>query len=364
MDLIIKPTELCNFKCTFCSSTKITAHSASATQILDLEKVFQFLKRFPETSTIIVNGGDPLMVPPQYYWQLIDHLDKHEYKATISFTSNLWPFLKNPKKWTKLFQHERMGVTTSFNYGPGRVKGDLTLFTEQDLWDVSNAMLDHVGYRPDFISVVTDENEHLAIQNVELAKRMSDDKPAFVDKTTGIKQGVECKLNYAMASGDVIVDSRTGHKMGQADNPYLLSKIYKIYVEINKLGLTDWEFNTKQMIKRLSGNATICPQNRKCDEGIRTIQPGGDYYSCGAFGDDRDKPIDFTEEVINGNFFTPLQDDYQLDAMKTECYSCPMFAICNGCRKTVKDLKQANLVAQHCGLMKTLASDILEANGL
>ena len=24
MDLIIKPTELCNFKCTFCSSTKIS----------------------------------------------------------------------------------------------------------------------------------------------------------------------------------------------------------------------------------------------------------------------------------------------------------------------------------------------------
>ena len=24
MDLIIKPTELCNFKCTFCSSTQLT----------------------------------------------------------------------------------------------------------------------------------------------------------------------------------------------------------------------------------------------------------------------------------------------------------------------------------------------------
>lgn len=359
----MKPTELCNFKCTFCSSTKITAHNVAATQVLDLEKVFQFLKRFPHTSTIIVNGGDPLMVPPQYYWQLIDHLDKNDYHATISFTSNLWPFLKNPKKWTKLFQHPRMGVATSFNYGPGRVKGDLTLFTEQDLWDVSNAMLDHVGYRPDFISVVTDENEHLAIRNVELAQRMSDGKPAHVD-ADGQKHGVECKLNYAMASGDIIVDPRTGHKMGQADNPYLLSKIYKIYVEVYKRGLTPWEFNTKQMSKRLLGHATICPQNRKCDEGIRTLQPGGDYYSCGAFGDDRDKPIDFTEEVLNGNFFTPLQDDPELQSMKSECFTCPMFAICNGCRKTVKDLKAANLVEPHCKLMKILAVDVLEANGL
>lgn len=360
MDLIIKPTELCNFKCTFCSSTKIAAHSA---QTLDLERIYQFLKRFPNTSTIIVNGGDPLMVPPQYYWQLIDHLDKHEYKASISFTSNLWPFLKNPKKWTKLFQHERMGVATSFNYGPGRVKGDLSLFTESDLWEVSNAMLEHVGYRPDFISVVTDENEDLAIKNVELAREMSDGKPAYVDED-GQKHGVECKLNYAMASGDVIIDPRTGHKMGQAGNPYLLSKVYKIYVDIHKAGLTPWEFNTKQMSKRLKGAPTICPQNRKCDEGIRTLQPGGDYYSCGAFGDDRDKPIDFQEEVINGKFFTPLQDDIALDSMKHECYSCPMFAICNGCRKTVKDLKDANLVEHHCRTMKTLATDILEVNGI
>lgn len=303
------------------------------------------------------------MVPPQYYWQLIDHLDRHEYKASISFTSNLWPFLKNPKKWTKLFQHPRMGVATSFNYGPGRVKGDLTLFTEDDLWEVSNAMLEHVGYRPDFISVVTDENEELAIKNVELAREMSGGKPAYTDEY-GQKHGVECKLNYAMASGDIKIDPRTGHKMGQEGNPYLLAKIYEIYVRIHRAGLTPWEFNTKQMTKRLQDKPTICPQHRKCDEGIRTLQPGGDYYSCGAFGDDRDKPIDFTEEVINGNFFTPLQSDPDLQSMKAECYGCPLFAICNGCRKTIKDLKQAGLVEQHCGTMKTLAHDIMEINGL
>jgi len=360
MDLIVKPTELCNFKCTFCSSTKIAAHSA---QMLDVEKIFEFLKRFPNTKTIIINGGDPLMVAPGWYWRLIDHLEKHDYEASISFTSNLWPFLQKPQKWVDLFRHPRLGVTTSFNYGPGRVKGDLSLFTEDDLWEVSNAMLEYVGYRPDFISVVTDENEHLALDNVRLAKRMSEGKPAgsFAD---GVKVGVECKLNYAMASGDIIVDPRTGHRMGQAGNPYLLAKVYALYVAIHKEGLTPWEFNTKQMSKRLTDRPTICPQNRKCDEGIRTIQPGGDYYSCGAFGDDRDKPIDYHAEVIEGKFFTPLQDDANLSSMKTECFTCPMFAICNGCRKTVKDLKEAGLVEQHCKTMKTLATDILEVNGL
>jgi radical SAM protein with 4Fe4S-binding SPASM domain len=356
--VIIKPTELCNFKCTFCSSTKISSEHAKT---LDLQKVFQFLKRFPETQTIIVNGGDPLMVPPQYYWQLIDHLDKNNYPASISFTTNLWPFYKNPKKWTKLFKHPRIGITTSFNYGPGRVKGDLSLFTEEDFWACSDAMLEHVGYRPDFIAVITDENEHLAIKNVELAKRMSEDVEPGIEN--GKKIGVDCKLNYAMASGEIITDPVTGHRMGQAGNPYILSKAYKIYVEISKLGLTPWEFNTRQMAKRLQDAPTICPQHRTCDEGIRTIQPDGDYYSCGAFGDDRDKPIDFEAEMA-GKFFKPLQTDPSLTSLKSECFTCPMFAICNGCRKTIKDLKESNLVEDHCKLMKTLAYDIIKLNGI
>ena len=85
MDLIVKPTELCNFKCSFCSSSKITFEDNTAT--LDLNKIFKFLKRFPDTQTIIVNGGDPLMMKPNYYWKIIEYLDKHDLPATISLTT-------------------------------------------------------------------------------------------------------------------------------------------------------------------------------------------------------------------------------------------------------------------------------------
>jgi len=70
LELIIKPTELCNFSCTFCSSTHIADHGK---QTLPHQKIYDFLKRFPKTRTIIVNGGDPLMVAPDYYWQIIEH---------------------------------------------------------------------------------------------------------------------------------------------------------------------------------------------------------------------------------------------------------------------------------------------------
>ena len=45
MELIIKPTERCNFKCTFCSSTKLVDNKES---ILDLQHVYDFLTRFPK----------------------------------------------------------------------------------------------------------------------------------------------------------------------------------------------------------------------------------------------------------------------------------------------------------------------------
>jgi len=342
MDLIIKPTEKCNFKCTFCSSTNITEDKTAE---LDHQHIWDFLKRFPETNTIIVNGGDPLMMEPEYYWKIIDHLDKINSPSSISFTSNLWPFYKNPNKWKELFNHPRMGVTTSFQYGGGRLKGDLSIFTEEDFWKTSDAMLEHCGYRPDFISVITKENAHDAIKNVELAKKM----------------GVECKLNYAFSSGPPI--KFKGIVMGQEGKPYMLSDIYEIYVEIWKRGLSEWEFNTKQMMKRLVGKETCCPQNRDCDSSIRTLQPSGDYYSCGAFGDDREYSINFKEEM-NGPKVFPIKNIVELQTMTDNCYECPMFEICNGCKKTIKDHKAYNIATTHCNKMKTLALDILKANGL
>jgi radical SAM protein with 4Fe4S-binding SPASM domain len=342
MELIIKPTEKCNFKCTFCSSTYITDDKTSE---LDHSYIFKFLERYPETNTIIVNGGDPLMMSPDYYWKIIEHLDQIGSNAGISFTSNLWPFYKNPNKWESLFKHPRLGITTSFQYGGGRLKGDVTVFSEEDFWNVSNMMLERIGYRPDFITVITEENAQTAIDNVVLAKKMN----------------VECKLNYAFSSGPPVKFKNI--TMGQEGRPYMLADIYEIYVNVWKQGLTEWEYNTKQMVKRLRGKTTTCPQNRNCDEGIRTLQPSGDYYSCGAFGDDRQYAIDFEQEMDGEKVF-PLRFQPELQTLKQSCYTCPMFDICNGCKKTIKDLKEHGMVELHCAKMKTLAPAIIEANGM
>jgi sulfatase maturation enzyme AslB (radical SAM superfamily) len=67
---------------------------------------------------------------------------------------------------------------------------------------------------------------------------------------------------------------------------------------------------------------------------------------------------------MNGGFTTPLKDDMNLMSLKKACFSCPMFEICNGCSKTIKDLKEYNMVEDHCQHMKSMASDIIALNRL
>ncbi len=332
MELIIKPTEACNFHCTFCSSTDI-ATDKSAT--LPVDKIAAFLDRFPETNTIIVNGGDPLMMSPEYYYDILGEVEKRRMSTVLSLTTNLWAFYRAPEKWTPLFRHPLVDVATSFNYGTTRRITKDKVFTEEVFWDVSNLFLERVGYRPDFISVITDENLATALANVLLAKKMD----------------VECKLNYAYASG------------AQAKS-LLKGKIYRVYLDIIDQGLAPWEYNAKQLLKMRERTPTTCPLRRDCDETIRCLQPEGDYYSCGAFGDDRLYPISFQEEVLErGEKQTPLAGRSELHFLKEECLSCPLFAICNGCKKTITDLKRNDVVEAHCAEMKANLPRLLEYVG-
>ena len=44
--------------------------------------------------------------------------------------------------------------------------------------------------------------------------------------------------------------------------------------------------------------------------------------------------------------------------LKQECLTCPLFEICNGCKKTISDLKRLDLVAGHCSEMQKLLPEL------
>jgi sulfatase maturation enzyme AslB (radical SAM superfamily) len=64
-----------------------------------------------------------------------------------------------------------------------------------------------------------------------------------------------------------------------------------------------------------------------------------------------------------GEVQRPLQV-FELDSLKQSCYFCPMFEICNGCKKSIRDTKKSGRVEEQCQKMKALAPRLIEANGL
>lgn len=332
MTLIIKPTEACNFSCDFCSSTELVEDKKAR---LELQRIYDFLKRFPRTDRIFVVGGDPLMMPPTYYTEMIAHLEEHGYPAIISMTTNLWDFYKNPKKWVEVLSHPRIEVGTSFQYGNGRLIKPGQVFTEDIFIDVYKKFKEEVPHKDlCFLAVISDENEKFALDHVYLAKRL----------------GTQCRLVYASQSG-------------RAGKPYPLSKLYKIFVEIWRKGLAEYEQTALTISDKIFGIEVACPLSRNCDHWMRSLNPDGRYFTCGPLNDDLDPidEIDFDSEVKEGKrFHLPLQSIPELQFLKEECVTCPMFQVCNACRKHTKDLKNAGMVEEHCSTMKSIMKDVQE----
>ena len=104
MELIIKPTGRCNFNCKFCSANLLNIkHQTKVPN--ELIKIIQTIK----PNSLIFTGGDPLLVGPEYYYEILSLGN-----FSISLTTNLKDYYIQPKKWIDLFKNERVGICTSF----------------------------------------------------------------------------------------------------------------------------------------------------------------------------------------------------------------------------------------------------------
>ncbi|HEG8098393.1 TPA: radical SAM protein [Campylobacter jejuni] len=326
MDLIIKPTVRCNFSCTFCSSTKL---SNRVSDELSLNDIYQFVDKYgSDLRTIIVNGGDPLMMEPEYYLNLLDYIEKANTNTVLAFTTNLWDFYLNPDKWVPVFSHRLVSVTTSFQLDDARRIDKDRILDKSTFISIIELFRQKVPNKPTphFISVITYDNRHTCLDLVRLAKEL----------------GTMCKLNYVTSTGR------------SSENYFLLGDMYEIYHKIKSEGLAEYEYNTSRQFTSI----TTCPLNRNCDKGIRCLQPDGSIYTCGSFGDMRQyklKSIDDDTRLVNM--------DRSLIMLKSECSTCRLFRYCNGCYHTIHSLKRLGRVEQHCKSMKSKMGLITELEG-
>lgn len=320
MDLVIKISDKCNFKCDFCSSNMIAANHKD----LPLWKVTSYIVDHPQVRNIIVNGGDPLCVDPEWYWNLLYWLEETKRDINISFTTNLWDFYKHPEKWEELFK-EHISVCTSFQYGDERKLATGEVFTEDMFVEIFNMFEERIGYKLKFIAVQNHKNASYALATVELAKRL----------------GTTCRINPAL-------------KSGRTEFPYPFHLMMRTWLDIIDAGLGEYEDNCKLLKDVWAGNDTECPFNSRCHDsefGIRCMSPDGSVHICPAIADDIMKGID--EAYVDGSGKKiPFKDIL----IKAECATCKNFKLCNSCKKRIIDIHSMgeNYLNEHCTHMKAM----------
>lgn len=311
MELIAKVTSRCDMACTFCGAANTSYQDLTPEEIASVANKLN-------AQSIIIAGGEALLLPPTYYKKLLSLTTAH-----IDFISNLKRFYLSPDEWTPIFTHPRISVCTSFNYGNTRLWDKNTVYTEAMFKEVMHLFKERVGYTPIFISVLDENNVNTWKQTVMLAKELD----------------TKCRLNNAL-------------KIGRQAKLFPRYHLIKIWIEIVKRGWDKYEINS---FERGTGR---CPSNTNffCQSSIRVMRKNesGDiiFYNC----DDmswRDEEQLSIEEVY-ANQHIEMQPK---KVLTPNCYSCELFRLCNGCRSYQQQIED---VETHCREMTAMKQDIID----
>ena len=197
-----------------------------------------------------------------------------------------------------------------------------------------------------------------------------------------VNERVELLKNFVedfLSKGDVIIDElskQIGRPISQAAgelNGFKERADYMLSIAEKKLAKSKIDFKKLKKVRIEDALIKILSSANQSNKNWITNQydqmvmcdtaqkSGGDAAVIRIH--DKEKAIDWDFEM-NGGFATPLADSFELNSLKKGCYTCPMFQICNGCKKTIKDLKKHNMVEEHCYNMKLLGPAILASNDM
>jgi MoaA/NifB/PqqE/SkfB family radical SAM enzyme len=313
LELIINPTNKCNFDCTFCS-----AHNISKGEI-DRDRLYKYLKcKADEINIIIFNGGDPLMMDPDFYYKILDITQK--YDIPISLTTNLLDFYNHPDKWTKLFMTKNVGVITSYNHNSKsrRLKNG-TVYDQNMFIKVINLFYDKIGYKPSFISVIEEENSIEKMKDTVLFAKVI---------------GTTCKLNKVLQYG-----KQTDYYPRYRFIAHYTKAMYDL---INQgIKVERYETNFRNIHNFFNNKSSCCPLNRRCHNSILCINTDFKFYPCANMA---------TNNKLYEKYNTKTAHDFSQDyqCIKNDCVLCDQFNLCNSCRSYVEECIRNQDTQNYC----------------
>ena len=311
MQLILRVTDRCNFKCDFCSASDL-----SVNHDLDLDLALSLIDKYKPCS-VMLEGGDPLVCKPSYINAILQRVKQDNSITELGITTNLWDFWKHPEKWVDILSDEKVSVCTSFQYGNRRKLSDKLILTD-DLFEQIYTKFNQLTHkRINFISVLDYDNEQHVFDTIALAKKLN----------------TYCKINPVF-------------KSGRSDHNYPFHRAIRIYTDIIERGLGDVVDNCYTLL-RVVGNQHVdrtCPYIRDCSDVFRVVSPDGIITNCSIYGS------------VVGHNSQPLQE---IDVVScnpcfvcSDCLSCRCFDVCNGCRMKIAQIRRDNDLKTHCAVIK------------
>ena len=315
INLLVKPTNQCNLRCKYCFHEKY-GYGKKILEIDKLKKFVDMLTPVYKSINIVWHGGEPLMVPLDFYEEAYDFIDKKDAEFSFSIQTN--GTLITPKI-VDFFKKRNTNFGLSFD-------GQDNEYTRSHTSEIIDniKLLQANQFRPGAILVVTKRNVNQLVEEYNYFDSLGMGvkfNPMFIEGAA------ESSLDLALDVDQYVAEFINFFKHWATDSKGKIN--VSPCIELVNLILNNHSslctFNSclgKWLC--LDSDARIYPCDRLCDEqytlgNVDTLSSIGDLFSSKAFINLISKSISRRKECIDSC-------DYY-----NNCYSgCNANAILNG----------------------------------
>ncbi|MFC4236197.1 radical SAM/SPASM domain-containing protein [Thalassospira xianhensis] len=264
--VIVKPTKHCTAQCDYCSAPP-EVNGAPKWSVDQFKQYFDKLAPYLTGRAVLIwHGGEPMLMPPDFYWKAFEYARSINPEVRFSIQSNLLSY--DSKRWKDVFEQVFEGsVSTSFDPDERNryFKGSTKLYSKI-FWKRMDALIGD-GFVPKIIGTYTDETADLADVMYERVKEYGAMAPNL-------------RFNYRYPAGR---DSGKGELISPDNYGRMIIRLYDRWIkELPEFTITPLDEMLKKVI-HLEVNR--CPWTRECGGRFLGIEPNGDVYNCSEFAD-------------------------------------------------------------------------------
>jgi MoaA/NifB/PqqE/SkfB family radical SAM enzyme len=290
--VILKPTGLCNAACTFCYATDFVKKAKSTDYFSDEYK--KYIER-NNVKNIILTGGEVTLLR-NFLTEICEYCTTKN--ISISLVSNMIDIIKDFSYWEGFFKkYDKLHLTASYQIDLARRNKNNQNISQSEFLSFVKWYRTEIKKRLLVISVVNDDNENSALDNVLLAKEH-----------------------------DYVVSLERQIKIGRASSEYLYPKYYRLLSKIIDLGLWEYEKHTASLVEKGLYHQKYC--NFFCKVPVPVI-----------YTNNNNELVETCCDQISTTSYS-LEDYMKTSALQKECLLCKYYNMCQGCHITRKSLQQ------------------------